>query len=105
MFERTQLLGFAGDAQIRNADFVRVALPGDRLAEFVERIFVDDAGHIHEAFLERWRSLLKDRVAAGFVTYRHHSAGAHARLVRGEHRAEERAEARAGNADAAGAHL
>ncbi len=99
MFERTKLFGFAGDAQIWRLDLFGVAFPGDRLAEFVELVLVDDAGHIHEALLERRRRFLKDRVAAGLVTHRHHRASFDARLISSQNSAEQRTEAGAGDGD------
>src|SRR5438874_2091344 len=94
MFERAQFFRFAGNAKIGHADFFGMTLPGDGLAEFVELILVGDATHIHESLFERRRGFLENRVAARLMTYRHHCAGFDARLVAGEHGAEQRAKAR-----------
>jgi len=52
IFERTQLFGLAGDAQIRHADFFGVAFPGDRLAKFVELGLVGDPDMYMKRFLK-----------------------------------------------------
>src|SRR5215831_9698067 len=105
MLDRAQLLALAGDDEIGRADFLRVAFPGDALAKRVELVLVGDARHVHEPLLEGGRRLLKDGVATGLVAHRHRGEGADARLVGGENGAEERAEARAGAADALGIDL
>src|SRR5438552_18070214 len=105
MLDRAELLALAGDDKIGHADFLRVAFPGDGLAELIEFVLVGDARHVHEPLLEGGRRLLKDGVATGLVAHRHGGEGADARLVGGEYGAEERAEARAGAADALGIDL
>src|SRR6516225_2007318 len=105
MLDRAELFALAGDDEIGYADLLRMAFPGDGLAKRVELVLVGDARHVHEPLLEGGRRLLKDGVAAGLVTHRHGGEGADARLVGGENGAEERAEARAGAADALGIDL
>src|SRR6516162_4977595 len=102
MLDRAELLALAGDDEIGHADFLRMAFPGDGFAKLVELLLVGDARHIHEPLLEGGRRLLKDGVATRLVAHRHGGEGADARLVGGENGAEERAEARAGAADALG---
>src|SRR5262245_2458036 len=105
MLDRAELLALAGDDEIGHADFLRMAFPGDGLAELIELVLVGDARHVHEPLLEGGRRLLKDGVAAGLVAYRHGGKRADARLMGGEDGAEEGAEARAGASDALGIDL
>src|SRR6516165_11695403 len=100
MLDRAELFALAGDDEIGYADFLRMAFPGDGLAELVELVLVGDARHVHEPLLEGGRRLLEDGVAAGLVAHRHGGEGANARLMGGENGAEEGAEARAGASDA-----
>src|SRR6266571_2555053 len=100
-----QLVGFAGEAQIRYADFLGVPFPGERLAEFVEAVFVGEPRHVHEALLEGGGGFLEDRVAAGLEARTRHRDRAVTRLARDGDRAEEGAEAGADDADAGGIDL
>src|SRR5215475_7028451 len=102
MLDRAELLALAGDDEIGHADFLRMAFPGDGLAELIELVLVGDARHVHEPLLEGGRRLLKDGVAAGLVAHRHGGKRADARLVGAENGAEESAEARTGTSDALG---
>src|SRR6266536_2218647 len=52
VLEGAQLVGFAGEAQVRYADFLGVPFPRERLAEFVEAVLVGEPRHVHEALLE-----------------------------------------------------
>src|SRR5712691_8134418 len=105
VLERAQLVGFAGEAQVRYADFLGVPFPRERLAEFVEAVLVGEPRHVHEALLEGGGGFLEDRVAAGLEARTRHRDRAVTRLARDGDRAEEGAEARADDADAAGIDL
>src|SRR5438477_12316729 len=97
---RTELIVFADDAEIRTANLLCMAFPGEALAELIEFGLVGKSRHIHEALLEGRRCFLKNRVVTRLETGGHGGAGAYPRLAGGGDGAENRAEAQPVDADA-----
>src|SRR5947209_5225992 len=68
MFQRRQLIGFAGEAEIGRSNAVDVAFPSKRQPEFVELVLVHDARHIDGGLLSYGADIVHQYgQAAGYV--------------------------------------